>query len=46
MTVQLAGAHPVPMPESHLGDGPPTRLQFSLTLIHINKAPFYVSYTE
>lgn len=24
MTVQLAGAHPVPMPESQLGDGPPT----------------------
>lgn len=36
MTVQLAGAHPVPVPESQLGYGPPTISSLQL-LTKLNK---------
>lgn len=52
MTVQLAGAHPVPMPESQLGDGLPTISSLQLltrlnTRSHSYHQPAsYVSYSE
>lgn len=52
MAVQLAGAHPVPMPESQLGDGPLSISSLQLltklnTHTHSYQPPAsYISYSE